>query len=98
MGYRVLEADNGPDGLALARRELPGMAIVDIGLPGMNGYEVAAQMRRDPALGQVRLVALTGYGQEADRQRALDSGFDVHLVKPLKFDDLAALLDVAAGG
>ncbi|WP_051933517.1 ATP-binding protein [Massilia sp. BSC265] len=96
MGYRVLEADNGLDGLALARRERPGLAIVDIGLPGMNGYEIAAQMRRDPALEQVRLVALTGYGQEADRRRALDAGFDAHLVKPLKFEDLAALLDVAA--
>ncbi|MCC2957794.1 response regulator [Massilia sp. IC2-477] len=95
MGYRVLEADNGKDGLELARRELPGLGIVDIGLPGMDGYQVAAQARRDPLLAGMRLIALTGYGQQTDRQRALDAGFDAHFVKPLKFEDLANCL--AAG-
>ncbi|MFC0253730.1 hybrid sensor histidine kinase/response regulator [Massilia consociata] len=91
-GYRVLEADNGGDGIALARRERPDLAIVDIGLPGMDGYQVAAQLRREPLLAHMRLIALTGYGQEADRKHALAAGFDEHLVKPLKFDELMELL------
>ena len=91
-GYRVLEADNGVDGVALARRERPDLAIVDIGLPGMNGYQIAAHLRRDPAMRGLRLVALTGYGQEADRQLAFNAGFDAHFAKPLQFKALGDLL------
>ena len=92
MGYRVLEADNGIDGLALARSERPYLAILDIGLPGMDGYELAARIRQDPEVSGMRLIALTGYGQEADRRRATEAGFDAHFVKPLKFEELAACL------
>jgi signal transduction histidine kinase/ActR/RegA family two-component response regulator len=91
-GYRVFEADNGVDGIALARRERPDLAIVDIGLPGMNGYQIAARLRRDPDTRMLRLVALTGYGQEADRQLALNAGFDAHFAKPLQFEALADIL------
>lgn len=91
-GYRVFEADNGVDGIALARRERPDLAIVDIGLPGMNGYQIAARLRRDPDTRMLRLVALTGYGQEADRQLALNAGFDAHFAKPLQFESLADIL------
>ena len=91
-GYRVLEADNGADGIALARQEVPDLAIVDIGLPGMNGYQVATHLRALPDLKTMRLVALTGYGQEEDRRRALDAGFDEHFVKPLRIDELADTL------
>ena len=91
-GYRVLEADNGAEGVALARRERPGLAIVDIGLPGMDGYQVAQQLRGDPATRAMRLVALTGYGQESDRKRALDAGFDEHRVKPMRFEELGSVL------
>ena len=91
-GYRVLEADNGVDGVVLARRERPDLAIVDIGLPGMNGYQIAAHLRRDPAMRGLRLVALTGYGQEADRQLAFNAGFDAHFAKPLQFEALAEIL------
>ncbi len=91
-GYRVQEAGNGLDGIALAQRERPELAIVDIGLPGIDGYEVARRLRRDAATRAMRLVALTGYGQEVDRLRALQAGFDEHFAKPLKSEDLAALL------
>jgi len=92
LGYRVLEADNGVDGLALARSERPGLAILDIGLPGMDGYELATRIRQDRDIAAMRLIALTGYGQEADRERALGAGFDAHFVKPLDFEALAACL------
>ncbi len=88
LGYQVLEAANGEQGLTLARREQPAIAVVDIGLPDMDGYEVARQLRAVPALHNMTLIALTGYGQEADRQRALAAGFDSHLVKPLDMDVL----------
>jgi CheY-like chemotaxis protein len=71
----------------------PDVAVVDIGLPLVDGYEIARQVRANPILCETRLVALTGYGQPEDRQRALDSGFDVHLVKPV---DLASLVRVMA--
>jgi CheY-like chemotaxis protein len=57
--------------------------LVDVGMPGMTGYELAQRVRTDPALAAVRLVALTGYGRAEDRARAIESGFDVHLTKPL---------------
>lgn len=92
-GYRVLEAGNGVDGIALAGAERPELAIVDIGLPGMSGYQVAARLREDPLTRGIRLVALTGYGQETDRRRAFEAGFDEHVAKPLKFEELEVLLN-----
>lgn len=91
-GYRVLEAGNGIDGLALAQEARPEVAILDIGLPGLDGYQLAARVRADAAARPLRLVALTGYGQAGDRERALEAGFDAHLVKPVKFDELARAL------
>ena len=88
LGYQVLEAANGIDGLLLARERHPAIAVVDIGLPDMDGYEVARQLRADAGLANMTLIALTGYGQDADRKRALAAGFDSHLVKPLDMDVL----------
>jgi CheY-like chemotaxis protein len=79
-GVDVLEADNGIDGLRIAAQELPDVAVVDIGLPGVDGYEIARRLRANPATRHIGLVALTGYGQKEDKQRALDAGFDIHLV------------------
>lgn len=87
-GYQVLEADNGIDGVALAASAQPDVAVVDIGLPGVDGYEVARRLRADPHTSGIGLIALTGYGQEADRQRALDAGFDIHLAKPFNTERL----------
>ena len=83
FGTRVLHAADGAAGLEAARAHLPDIALVDIGLPGMDGYEVARRLRADPATQGMRLVALTGYGLLEDQQRALEAGFDLHLVKPV---------------
>ena len=89
--YQVATAVDGYDGLRQAAQARPDVALVDIGLPGIDGYEVARRMRADPATKNVRLIALTGYGQEGDRARAIDAGFDAHLVKPV---DMHRLLEV----
>ncbi len=82
-GHEATGAHDGPDGVARALAVQPDVAIIDIGLPGLSGYEVAQRLRADPATRSIKLVALTGYGQDQDRQRALDAGFDAHLVKPI---------------
>jgi CheY-like chemotaxis protein len=84
-GHRVETAANGPDGLRKLVSGGHDTAIVDIELPGMNGYEIARRARRVPALSGVRLIALTGYGREKDRAAAHDAGFDLHLTKPVSF-------------
>ena len=88
LGYQVLEAANGIDGLGLAQSERPAIAVIDIGLPDIDGYAVARQLRATTGLHNMTLIALTGYGQDADRKRALAAGFDSHLVKPLDMDVL----------
>lgn len=87
-GYRVETAATGPDGLQKLVVGKPDTAIVDIDLPGMNGYEIARRARRVPELRGVRLIALTGYGREKDRAAAHDAGFDLHLTKPVAFSTL----------
>src|SRR5262249_38848592 len=82
LGHRVRVAHDGPTALEAARANVPDVMLVDIGLPGMDGYEVAQEVRQDAALRRVVLVALTGYGRDEDRARALAAGFDYHLVKP----------------
>ena len=92
-GHEVHEAADGPSGLAALLRLRPDIAIVDIGLPGLDGYDVARQVRSHPAAADVLLVALTGYGQREDRERALNAGFDMQLVKPV---DPLRLADILA--
>jgi CheY-like chemotaxis protein len=94
--YQVTTAIDGDDGLRKAAAAPPDIALVDIGLPGIDGYEVARRLRADPAMRGVRLIALTGYGQDSDQQRALAAGFDAHLVKPVEFASLMALLESGA--
>ena len=96
LGYGVQNAYTGPDGLAAAVQWRPDIVIMDIGLPGLDGYEVARRLRNDPTLGkggqQMRLIALTGYGQLTDIALAHEAGFDAHLTKPYELDDLEKLL------
>ena len=68
------------------------IALVDIGLPSIDGYEVARRLRADPRTAQIRLIALTGYGLADDQRRAAEAGFDRHLVKPVNFDHLLAAI------
>jgi len=92
-GHQVDEAASGPGGLASLKAHHPDVAIVDIGLPGFDGYEVARRTRASPDIGAIRLVALTGYGQEDDRRNARAAGFDWFLVKPA---DMGALEEILA--
>jgi PAS domain S-box-containing protein len=87
-GHRCVVANGGEAGLKLAAEILPDIVLLDIGLPGMNGYEVARRLRGTALLDGVLLVAVTGYAAEEDRQRALDAGFDVHLSKPVSYEQL----------
>ena len=91
-GHAVASADDGPSGVELVLARRPDVALVDIGLPGLDGHQVAAAIRaRAPDL-PVRLIALTGYGRPSDRELALASGFDDHLVKPVDLDRLQEVL------
>jgi len=79
----VAEAPDGPTALAALQSFHPDVALIDVGLPGMDGYELARLARAQPGGGEVRLVAVTGYGQAQDRERALAAGFDRHVTKPV---------------
>ena len=83
LGHTVATAYDGAAALALARREHFDVIIADIGMPGLSGYELAEEVRRDPGLKHLRLVALTGYGRDEDQARVMSAGFDLHLTKPV---------------
>jgi CheY-like chemotaxis protein/two-component sensor histidine kinase len=91
-GYQVSVAYSGPDGVKAAAEHRPDVVVCDIGLPGMDGYRVAAALRGNPATATTRLIALTGYGREEDRRRAWEAGFDGHLTKPADPAALEAIL------
>jgi signal transduction histidine kinase len=91
-GHEVFSAPNGALALETAARHMPEVALLDIGMPLLDGYEVARRIRAEEWGKGVTLVALTGWGQESDRRRSQEAGFDTHLVKPLDLDQLTALL------
>jgi CheY-like chemotaxis protein len=91
-GHEVYEAPDGPQGVESALRLRPDLTLVDIGLPGFDGYEVARRIRRDPAVASLRLVALTGYGRPEDREQALAAGYEFLLVKPVDPATLRTIL------
>ena len=91
-GYEVRAAYTGPTGLALARTYRPHVVLLDIGLPDMDGFEVARRIRQDPKLKEVLLVALTGYGEEHGQTASSGAGFSQHLVKPVEAKRLLAIL------
>jgi signal transduction histidine kinase/FixJ family two-component response regulator len=96
LGHTVRVVRDGPAALDAVRTAVPDVALVDIGLPGMDGYEVARRARPLAEPGRMTLVALTGYGRDEDKERALAAGFDYHLTKPVDIDALRALLASAA--
>lgn len=91
-GHQTQIAYSARDALQRAAAFRPDVALLDIGLPEMNGYELAQRLRALPHLGSLRLIALTGYGQAEDRQRGLAAGFDEHLVKPVVLSALERAL------
>ncbi|MFL6660760.1 MAG: ATP-binding protein [Rhizobacter sp.] len=91
-GHEVRAAGSAEDAIALLDEFQPQIALLDIGLPRMDGYELARVLRADPRVRSARLIALTGYGREPDRRRALDAGFDEHMVKPVNIEVLLAHL------
>ena len=82
-GYRVAEAVSGEEALALARRDRPDLVLMDLNLEGMSGFEAARQMKADPRLRDVPVVAITAYAMVGDRERALEAGCDGYIPKPI---------------
>jgi CheY-like chemotaxis protein len=94
-GYNVETARNGAEALELATGFCPEVVILDIGLAGMNGYQVARRFRKIPAVADALLVALTGYGAERDRRQAKEAGFNHHVIKPIAAEAFLELLSRA---
>lgn len=92
IGNTVMTAPDGPTALTLVRDFKPEVIFLDIGLPGMDGYEVARHLRQEYGCGKFKLFALSGYGRDEDKQRSQQAGFDLHLVKPVDFDIIEELL------
>jgi len=92
QGHEVQTAYSGPAALEMVKRSAPDVVFLDIGMPGMDGYEVARRIRQEPGLERIVLAALTGWGQQEDRRRTAEAGFDHHLVKPPELSALDAVL------
>ena len=92
-GFQTLVAHDAPSALVLARREKPQIALLDIGLPVMDGYELARKIRDTPDLAHVQLVAITGYGLPTDIEKSKAAGFAAHLVKPIKVDEVQEVIE-----
>jgi CheY-like chemotaxis protein len=96
-GYEVRKAHNGPEALHMASDYRPDVVLMDIGMPGMSGHEVAQKMRETSATRDIILIAMTGYGRQVDREQSRAAGFDHHLVKPLDFEKLNEVLTASTG-
>jgi CheY-like chemotaxis protein len=96
IGYEVSVAYTGPEGLQAALQLSPNVILCDIGLPGLDGYQLAIRLRQQPAGRSIRLIAVTGYGGAEDRRRAAEAGFDHHMTKPVDLDELESLLAAEA--
>jgi CheY-like chemotaxis protein len=96
-GYEVNVAYTGPEGVKAAEKWTPDVVLCDIGLPGLDGYAVVSRLRQNPATAKARMIAVTGYGSEADRRRSEKAGFDQHLIKPVDPEALQQVL-AAVGG
>ncbi len=92
-GHEVAVAYDGPQALGVARSFEPNTALLDIGLPVLDGYELAGKLREMMGGRPLRLVAVTGYGQDTDKRKSRDAGFDAHLVKPIDLGALIRLID-----
>jgi len=91
QGYRIEAAGEAVGALEIAVRFQPQVVVLDLGLPEVDGWELARRLRQIDGLGQVRIIALTGYGSEVDRERSREAGIDVHLLKPVEISQLTRL-------
>src|SRR4029079_7297122 len=91
-GHEVVVAADGLEALAIAERERPEVLVLDIGMPRLNGYELAVRLRAFEWAADALLIAMTGWGQEDDRRRSREAGFDLHLTKPFDPDRLLEIL------
>ena len=91
-GHQVETAESAAAAQAAIAANKPEVVLLDIGLPDMDGYELARQLRTDPALADLTIIAVTGYGQEEDRRRSEEAGFNHHLVKPIDVRNLDRIL------
>jgi CheY-like chemotaxis protein len=101
FGYEAKAVYDGEQAIEQAAEFLPDMALIDIGMPDLNGYETVTRIRQQRGSQHVILVAVTGWTREEDKRRAYDCGFDLHVAKPMsaeKLNELLALLDPSAGG
>jgi CheY-like chemotaxis protein len=98
VGHKTRIAHDGTTALQLAAEFEPQVVLLDIGLPEMDGYAVARELRKQRAMANVLLVALTGYGQEDDRRRSQEAGFDIHMIKPVEPEALCELLATSRPG
>jgi two-component system CheB/CheR fusion protein len=91
-GHEVVVAYNGPDALGLVRAHQPDVVLLDIAMPGLDGYEVARRLRQMPSMNKALLVAITGYGSDADVRRCKETGIDYHFTKPVDPPELQRVL------
>ena len=92
MGYEIATAFDGSEGIEIARTFRPDVILLDIGLPKVNGYEAARRIREQPWGKSILMIAVTGYGQDEDRRRSLEAGFDYHMIKPVNLVELEKTL------
>jgi two-component system CheB/CheR fusion protein len=98
LGHETRVAHDGAEAVRAAEAFGPDIVLLDIGLPGMDGYEVARRLRSLDMRRRFRIIAVTGWGHDADREKSREAGFDVHLVKPLEADELARVLSEKGEG
>jgi CheY-like chemotaxis protein len=92
-GHEVVVADSGPEGVSVASAWRPDVVLSDIGLPGLDGWQVAEQLRQNPAVSGTRLIAITGYASDEARERSKEAGYEAHLTKPVDPEDLLMMLE-----
>lgn len=93
IGYEAIAVNSGEEGIELAEVKQPQVILCDIGMVGMNGYDVARYIRQDDDLKDVHLIAISGYSSEVDVERAFDAGFDKYLSKPLDLEDIRGAIE-----
>ena len=93
LGYDVVSAFSGQDGIDKAREKGPKVILCDIGMPGMDGYDVAKTIRQDRDLRDIYLIAISGYSSQTDIDRSIEAGFDKHIGKPIDLQTLKTILD-----